>query len=223
MKSFATSPDGDFLNLGDSTTVFRLRGGVSGGTIASFLTAIEQVPRKDTIESNVPYILSPFVGLRTPRPRFVYSLPVPGGKTIKGGVFFMAATNTQLVRRTFGLLELQAKEGALIHSNPLPVPSGSNNLICNAAGTKEARAARYGPDFRYQEFMGTSGTLSAFALTAALVFSFGIMLIRPVSFTLIVCGDISQELSFRRSVPLLRNSYPSQERVLRTSECIMDS
>ncbi|KAF8911602.1 Saccharopine dehydrogenase-domain-containing protein [Gymnopilus junonius] len=158
LKSAGTSPDGDFLALGESTNVFRLRGGFSGGTVASFLAAIEDTPHKEAVESRLPYVLSPFIGLCGSRPRFVYSLPVPGGETIKGGLFFMAPTNAQLVRRTFGLLELQTREDT----------------------SKEARVARYGPKFHYEEFMATSGTLSAFTLTAAIVFGFGLMLIRPI-------------------------------------------
>lgn len=41
--------------------------------------------------------------------------------------------------------------------------------------------AQYGPEFWYDEFLITSGAISAFVLTASLVVGFGLLMIRPVS------------------------------------------
>ena len=70
------------------------------------MTSIEKVPFRVAGQSRLPYSLSPYVGL-APRFRFLYSLPVPGSETIKGGIFVMGAGNRSLVQRTFGLLEIQ--------------------------------------------------------------------------------------------------------------------
>ena len=70
------------------------------------MTAIEKVPLQIARQSRSPYILSPYVGLH-PSLRLLYSLPVPGSKTINGAIFVMGAGNRALVQRTFGLLEIR--------------------------------------------------------------------------------------------------------------------
>ncbi|KIM40396.1 hypothetical protein M413DRAFT_446577 [Hebeloma cylindrosporum] len=153
LKSIGSSLTGEYLNLGASTSAFSFYGGISGGTIASAMTAIERVPRRVVKQSRLPYVLSPYVGL-APRFRLLYSLPVPGSKTIKGGIFVMGAGNRALVQRTFGLLEMQNRG--------------------------KADEKKYGPDFCYDEFQATSGTLSAWFLTTALIVGFTALLIKPL-------------------------------------------
>ncbi|KDR76288.1 hypothetical protein GALMADRAFT_473621 [Galerina marginata CBS 339.88] len=155
----ATATNGVYPGLGDSTTAFRFRGGVSGGTISSMMTLLEKVPPNALRESREPYILSPFVGQRRPLLRFLYNLPIPGTKPLKGAIFLMAAGNKAVIQRTFGLLEMQARDSK----------------------AKDAQLARYGPEFCYDEFMGTSGTMSALVFTAALIFSFGMLMVRYVA------------------------------------------
>ena len=177
LKSIEPSPTGGYLNPGTSTSAFRFYGGVSGGTIASFMALIEKVPFRVIKQSMLPYSLSPYVGL-APRFRFLYSLPVPGSKTIKGGIFIMGDGNRALVQRTFGLLEIQSrgKTGAhpklLLLFFHLIVPSDD----------KKRRLQSYGPDFCYSEFQATSGTLSALFLTTALIAGFTALFIKPVSY-----------------------------------------
>jgi len=97
------------LNLGTSTTGHKIRGGgVSGGTFASAMTAIEEVPRSVHKEASLPHSLSPIVGVKPSRPQYWYNLPIPGGKEIYGAFFFMQPTNRAIVQRTAGLFELEA-------------------------------------------------------------------------------------------------------------------
>ena len=104
------------LNLGTSTTAHKIRGGVSGGTFSSAMTAIEEVPRYERKEASLPHSLSPIVGVKPSPPQLWYNLPIPGGKDIYGAFFFMQPANRALVQRTAGLLELEAimHEGAFI-------------------------------------------------------------------------------------------------------------
>jgi len=179
LKSIGPSSTGEYLNPGTSTSAFRFYGGLSGGSIASVMTSIEKVPFQVSKQSRRPYSLSPYVGL-IPRFRFLYSLPVPGSKTIKGGIFVMGAGNRSLVQRTFGLLEIQSGGKTSAHLKHLPfffffcliVPSDD----------KKRRLQSYGPDFCYSEFQATSGTLSALFLTTALIAGFTALFIKPVSY-----------------------------------------
>ncbi|KAF5321959.1 hypothetical protein D9619_001578 [Psilocybe cf. subviscida] len=151
LKALGPDASGEYLSIADCTSAVVVKGGVSGGTIASAITAMEQVPRRFSRESMRPYSLSPFQGIRRPSFRSVYSLFVPGEKPIRGGLWFMAASNRGIVERTFGLFQTQGKP-------------------------KDA----YGPNFCYDEFQVTRGVVSAFFLTASLVFGFSMMLIKPI-------------------------------------------
>jgi hypothetical protein len=83
------------------------------------MTVIEKVPFRVMKQTMLPYSLSPYVGL-APRFRPLYSLPVPGSKTIKGGIFIMGEGNRSLVQRTFGLLEIQNGGKTSAHPKLLP-------------------------------------------------------------------------------------------------------
>lgn len=107
LKALGPDGSGEYLSIGDCTSGVAFKGGVSGGTIASAITAMEQVPRRFRRESMRPYSLSPFQGSRSPFFRSVYSLFIPGEKPIRGGLWIMAASNRGIVQRTFGLLQTQ--------------------------------------------------------------------------------------------------------------------
>jgi len=106
LKSIPPAPNGLYLNLGTSITAHNFQGGISGGTIASFITLLDDVPQENREESVIPYITSPFVGLRFPSDKMLYELAVPGAKKLKGAFFVMAPSNRAVVQRTFGLLEM---------------------------------------------------------------------------------------------------------------------
>lgn len=147
------------LNLGTSTTAHKIRGGVSGGTLASAMTAIEEVPRYERKEASLPHSLSPIVGVKPSRPQFWYNLPIPGANEIYGAFFFMQPTNRALVQRTAGLLELEA----IMHGD-----------------RKEAQLERYGSNFSYDEFVVMPSKLVSTMVTTAFVIGVGMLvLVRP--------------------------------------------
>ncbi|KAH9485646.1 Putative trans-acting enoyl reductase [Psilocybe cubensis] len=158
LKSLGPTPTGEYLAAGESTSAVMTVGGVSGGTVASMMVALEAVPKNETKESMLPYSISPFIGLKTQPFRFLYNLVIPGSKTLTGGHWVMAASNKAIVERSFGLLEIQ-------------------NLT---AKNKDSQIARYGPQFSYHEFMVTSGAVSAIVLTATLLIGFGLLLVKPI-------------------------------------------
>jgi short subunit dehydrogenase-like uncharacterized protein len=115
LKSIGPSKNGEYLNADTSTSAFSFRGGISGGTIDSVMTAIEKVPRDVLREARPPYAISPIVGapLSPPPWRFLYNLSIPGRKPLVGAFFIMGPGNTAVVQRSYGLLELHAKTGKL--------------------------------------------------------------------------------------------------------------
>ena len=178
LKSIGPSSTGEYLNSGSSTSAFRFHGGISGGTIESAMTAIEKVPFRLAKQARVPYSLSPYVGL-APHFRLLYSLPVPGSKTIKGAIFVMGAGNRALVQRTYGLLEIQSGGKTSAH---LKFSSFFLFFTLLSSDDKEHQIQSYGPDFCYNEFQATSGTISALFLTTALIVGFTALLIKPVCY-----------------------------------------
>lgn len=116
LKSIGPSTNGEYLKPDISTSAFSFRGGISGGTIASFMTAVEEVPRNVLRDAGRPYSTSPFVGALPPLPfRVLHKLSIPGMKSLIGGHFIMGPGNTALVQRSYGLFELQAKTGKALN------------------------------------------------------------------------------------------------------------
>ena len=113
LKSIGPSTNGEYLDVDTSISAFSFRGGISGGTINSFMTSIEAVPDRVREDGSRPYVTSPFIG-GPPLPlQFLYSLPIPGMKPLIGAFFIMGPGNTAVVQRSYGLRELQAKTGKL--------------------------------------------------------------------------------------------------------------
>ncbi|KAF8808044.1 saccharopine dehydrogenase [Phlegmacium glaucopus] len=160
LKSIGPSTNGEYLNMDTSTSAFSFRGGISGGTIASFMTAIESVPDSVRRETRQPYATSPIVGITPPPFRFLYNLSIPGMKPLIGAFFIMGPGNTALVQRSCGLLELYAKS--------------ANDIVTR----KEALLGCYGSNFKYSEFQVMSSIASVIVYTAAMVFGVGMLLIR---------------------------------------------
>ncbi|KAJ2918003.1 hypothetical protein MD484_g2368, partial [Candolleomyces efflorescens] len=164
----ANRPGTPFVGLGTSLSAQKHKGGISGGTLASLITGLEDCPPEARREGRKPYSISPFIGRKQPGPRFIYELVIPGAKSIIGGFWVMRNTNVWLVQRTFGLFESRAHE---VHA------SGTATEEEKA----EADKARYGPDFVYDEFLQTKSKLSAFVMSACLVVTFTLLtFVRPV-------------------------------------------
>ncbi|KAJ2931520.1 hypothetical protein H1R20_g5585, partial [Candolleomyces eurysporus] len=165
----ANRPGTPFVGLGTSLSAQKHKGGISGGTLASLITSLEDYPKDIMREGSKPYCISPVVGRKQPGPRFIYELVIPRAKSLVGGFWVMRNTNVWLVQRTFGLLEAKALE-------------------VQASGTAteeekaEANKARYGPDFVYDEFMQTKSKLSGFLMSVCLAATFALLtFVRPTT------------------------------------------
>ena len=111
LKSIGPSRNGEYLDADTSISAFSFRGGVSGGSIASFMATIEAVPDNVWRDSNRPYVTSPFIGAPPSAFRFLHTLPIFGMKPLIGAFFIMEPGNAAVVQRSYGLLELYAKTG----------------------------------------------------------------------------------------------------------------
>lgn len=146
--------------LGTSTTSAGLSGGFPGGTIASFITAIEDVPFNHLLLSTRDWSLSPVPGARSPRPSLLYRLG-PGSRII-GGIGLFGGVNRALVQRTTGLREFAHREARL-------------------SGRRDGGAgASYGPAFTYTEFTPTGNIFTALMLSLAMGLGFVLTLFAPV-------------------------------------------
>ncbi|KAG6827628.1 hypothetical protein H0H92_011031 [Tricholoma furcatifolium] len=147
-------------DVASSVTGQKMKGGISGGTASTIITVLEDVPRHKLRESSFDFSLSPVKGNAFPQWRFLYDQSIPGEPTTTGSFFFMGPGNKQLVQRTFGLLELQARAEALQPGTPEEVK-------------RTVLRERYGPSFAYDEFMIMPSRLTAaiFSIGFALGFS----------------------------------------------------
>lgn len=188
LKSIGPSTNGEYLNVDTSTSAFTFRGGVSGGSIATFMAAMESVPKHVRREAGRPYITSPIVGVPPPPTlQFLHRLFIPGMKPLLGAFFVMGPGNTALVQRSYGLLELHAKTGRLYDSNINTVRFESmfqtvqnSTPASDLATRKEAVLGCYGSKFKYTEFQVMSSIASVVLYTAVMVFGVGMLLISPV-------------------------------------------
>ena len=142
--------------LGTSTSSAGLSGGIPGGTIASFITACEDVPFHHLLLSARDWSLSPVPGARSPVPSLVYRLG-PGSRIV-GCVAVFERINRALVQRTAGLREYARREARL--SGRSGGAGASRDLPC------------YGPAFTYSEFIPTGNTLVAFIGSLVIGFMF---------------------------------------------------
>jgi len=116
-----------------------VKGGISGGTLATAISSIEDVPSDIRSESKKDYYNSPVVGLPVTGFQFTYSLPAPGMRGHVGGFWPMATVNQPLVQRTWGLRQVG------VESN----------------GSKESKEIAYGPEFTYHEYRKTGTRIGA--------------------------------------------------------------
>ncbi|KIY53232.1 hypothetical protein FISHEDRAFT_63417 [Fistulina hepatica ATCC 64428] len=126
------------INIAQSCSSWKMLSGISGGSLATMLTAVTEVPSNTLSLSTKPYALSPVEGLAYQQNRLVYTLPHIK-PSIYGSFFIIGGSNRTIVERTWGLHE--ALEG------------------------DERSRLRYGPNFVYEESQRASSRLSA-ALTS---------------------------------------------------------
>ncbi|KAF7350915.1 Sacchrp-dh-NADP domain-containing protein [Mycena sanguinolenta] len=129
--------------------------GSSGGTVATILSDLDNVSREERRASHKEYSLSPSIGVLAPRRPLVHRLFVPDtSKTLIGSLFFMTQPDRLIVQRSWGLFEVEAAQ--------------------------DKSSVRYGPTFKYDEFLITGSALSAVLLTLSLVIGLRCMLIPPL-------------------------------------------
>lgn len=169
--------------LGTSTTAATLRGGVPGGTIASFVSTFEDVPPNHLAMALADWSLSPVLGAPAPPRRLVYRLD--GG--IVGAIWVMGRINRALVQRTAGLLERARRE----------TPRGRE--------AREGDPACYGPSFTYTEFMPTGGAVSACLVSVGVMVTFAALAcVAPVCvfFLFSFCRLVSDRIRIDHSLLL---------------------
>ena len=132
--------------LVDVSAVYRLRGGLNGGTLASALHLAEQEDRSALAD---PYLLAPGVEVDGEERRLQQDPRRAEHRPEDGWVapFFMGSVNRRVVMRSHHLAS----------EHPPPGPDGTPTAL-----------AGYGERFRYREFQGTGGRWSATATTLAL-------------------------------------------------------
>jgi hypothetical protein len=168
------SPD---ATLDSSVTAMQIKAGISGGTMDTMFTVMEDVPPKLRSASIKSFAFSPSTssqshtcaclisvhlvrGVRQVTFNFLYSLPLY--PHITGGYYFMTVCNRLVVQRTWGLgqVELAAKK--------------------EDAG---AQSRAYGPRFAYSEFMSVPGGKIGGFIVSALTLLFGLAVaISPVRY-----------------------------------------
>ncbi|KAF4590494.1 hypothetical protein EYR38_009795 [Pleurotus pulmonarius] len=135
-------------SMESSTSAYDIEGaGLSGGSWGTILAWMEEVPREELECMWNPTwrfasVVQPPASVQMPpRVRVLYRMPY--APHIVGGFFSMSLSNIPIVERTWGLLEHQA--------------------LSTSAGTGHStlESPRYGPEFRYDEFVRAGGVVAA--------------------------------------------------------------
>ncbi|KAJ7176765.1 Saccharopine dehydrogenase-domain-containing protein [Mycena filopes] len=143
----------DRVDIDTSVSAYVLKGGFSGGTVSTGLTGLT-IPKNELRMGKADYSLSPALGAPPLPRRLIHRLFLPDTRrTLTGAFYFMAPTNRALVQRSWGLFETETEDRTL---------------------------PRYGPAFKYDEFLVTGGPVSAVLLTLGMVIGFGAFMISPV-------------------------------------------
>ncbi|KAJ7248191.1 hypothetical protein B0H12DRAFT_1229408, partial [Mycena haematopus] len=118
---------GQPVDIDTSTSAYSMRGGMSRHN-RNCITTIEKVPAEELRVSQPGIFDQPCVGKPSPRRPLVYRLFLPDtGKTLTGAKYFMAHSDRSVVQRSWGLLEAEAAQ--------------------------DKSYVRYGPAFKYDEFL----------------------------------------------------------------------
>nr|VWO99198.1 Uncharacterized protein [Ganoderma boninense] len=150
---------GPQTQLGLSQSFFNIKGGFSGGTMASMASEIEDVPADVAEESQKDYALSPVKGHPSPPQQTAVRVPF-SQPPMYGAAWIMATANTAVVQRTFGLNALLADHSSTVLA--------SARAEAQKAG-EQIRPLTYGPEFRYAEYMTFSRSRFAASLFSVLL------------------------------------------------------
>lgn len=132
---------GKSSEVGKVRSAYTVKGGASGGTLASALAMLEG-PAEDKQVLMNPYCLSPVQGSHSPMPTILASTLFQN-KRVWGGFWIMDSHNSAIVRRTWGILE-----------------SGDDAA---------SKMMRYGAQFSYSEFMRMPALVAPFVSLTLLV------------------------------------------------------
>jgi len=159
------------IDINKSVTALKLKGGISAGSLSTmFLHLSGEIPRIKLEGAAQSHSLSPVRGLPSPPNRFIYRLSLPSSRTIVGAYFPMKSANLPIVQRTWGLLEYEARW------NLEGIPKPREVLA--------ADKSRYGPSFKYDEFLETPSTFRAVLLTIGMVLGVGSIMLPPLRWIL---------------------------------------
>ncbi|GAA6001905.1 hypothetical protein JCM10207_002372 [Rhodosporidiobolus poonsookiae] len=146
--------------VGQVTTMVSCAGGMSGGTFASLMAILEAGGEDRSVAAD-PYATSPIKGLDRPSLPLAQSLTYRGRKQY-GFFWVMGPGNSQLVRRTWGLLQ--------------------------TADDPEAKKLAYGRNFRYQETvkriggMRVRGPVGAVLVNVCFYTMFALLYLPPIRY-----------------------------------------
>ncbi|TFK63996.1 hypothetical protein BDN72DRAFT_901918 [Pluteus cervinus] len=183
-QTLRSLPDGPNYEIKSSITGHKVKGGVSGGTLATAIYALENVDKKRLRDGDIPYALSPAPGLQRFGFRLLYDLTFPGLKPLKlvGSWFFMSNPNRAIVERSQGLLEYHSIVAGAPSNNgsgDVDDDGDGDHLGGTSAIAQELRTTKYGKNFRYDEFMVMSSKVTAFMVISTFLVGVGLFILVP--------------------------------------------
>ncbi|TFK50767.1 hypothetical protein OE88DRAFT_1659822 [Heliocybe sulcata] len=136
-------------------TAVDVKGTMSGGTLSTIMTTLEEVPKEELRLGSRDYVLSPGItGCASPPMRLLYKLGM-SSSPMYGSLWIMGSGNRRIVQRTWGLHQLAALRGG-----------------------PEEKALAYGPDFVYDEFLAAPNRLTAIVVSLSIA-AMGLALLLP--------------------------------------------
>ncbi|KAG9036553.1 hypothetical protein FRB95_008609 [Tulasnella sp. JGI-2019a] len=147
---------GKDTQAGKSTSAVKMsHSSPSGGTMSTIMDAISgEMPKSALDKLKDGWLLSPIKSVPIQKPRLVDHLPLT---PIVGSFFLMGPGNAHLVRRSWGLHQMEAVQ------NP-----------------KEYGSEAYGDEFEYHEFLEAKSWIGAFFASLMLISSLGLLFIPPI-------------------------------------------
>ncbi|KAK7691924.1 hypothetical protein QCA50_005329 [Cerrena zonata] len=159
--------------IDESTSAFDVLWGASGGSIATLLSSLEDVPKLKRAMARTNFVLSNLKGVVQPLPRLLYTLPFTSPPTW-GSIFIMGTVNRMIVQRTWGLKELWSRTHT---EHP----------------ETERKQFTYGPQFKYSEFRVAKSKAGGVLASLGLIFGMLSLLIPPLRWLLKKVGPQSGE------------------------------
>ncbi|TCD69589.1 hypothetical protein EIP91_007011 [Steccherinum ochraceum] len=132
-----------------SSSAIKLDTSISAGSLRTFVSYVEDVPRYIRARMRDQFVLSNVKGVPSPPLRMTYQLPL-SNPPVFGAAFVMANSNRAIVQRSWGLHEYDMLRSL-------------NNR------TPEKRKLSYGPQFKYEEFLAVASKTTAFVYSMSLL------------------------------------------------------